>query len=157
MHRSVPWFGLSAVIAVADQATKLAAVDGLRLHERVEILPFFNLTLVHNPGAAFSFLATAGGWQRTFFVVLTLAISAVIVAWLARSGSRHTGTATALSLVLGGAIGNLIDRVRLGYVIDFLDLHVAGWHWPAFNIADAAIVCGAGLLAWLALTGRDGG
>ena len=155
MHRSLPWFGLAAAVAAADQLTKLAAVRALVLHEPVAVLPFVNLTLVHNRGAAFSFLAGAGGWQRWFFIVLTLVIAAAIAAWLARGAWRRGATATSLALVLGGAVGNLVDRVRLGYVIDFVDVHAAGWHWPAFNVADAAISCGAVLLAFLALTGRE--
>ncbi|MDZ7748177.1 MAG: signal peptidase II [Halofilum sp. (in: g-proteobacteria)] len=155
MHRSMPWFAGAAAIAVADQLAKLAAVHALVLHDPVAVLPFLNLTLVHNTGAAFSFLAGAGGWQRGFFIVLTLVIGAVIAVWLARSAWRNRATATALTLILGGAVGNLVDRVRLGYVIDFVDLHAAGWHWPAFNVADAAISCGAVLLAVLALTGRE--
>ena len=155
MHRSLPWFGLAAAVAAADQLTKLAAVRALVLHEPVAVLPFVNLTLVHNRGAAFSFLAGAGGWQRWFFIVLTIVIAAAIAAWLARGAWRRGATATSLALVLGGAVGNLVDRVRLGYVIDFVDVHAAGWHWPAFNVADAAISCGAVLLAFLALTGRE--
>ena len=155
MHRSVPWFLLAAVITVADQISKAIALAGLVRHDPVPVLPFFNLTMVHNTGAAFSFLAGAGGWQRWFFITLTIVISVAIGVWLARGASRRPPTATALALVLGGALGNLIDRIRFGYVIDFLDFHAAGWHWPAFNIADAAISVGALLLAFLALTGRE--
>lgn len=155
MHPSGPWFALAGGVIVADQLAKWAAVAGLRLHEPVAVLPFFNLTLVRNEGAAFSLLAGAGGWQRWFFVVVALVIAAVLAVWIARSAWRRRPTATALALVLGGAIGNVIDRARLGYVIDYLDVHAAGWHWPAFNVADAAITCGAVLLAFLALTGRE--
>lgn len=154
MHPSLRWFGLAAGIVLVDQITKWWALAALALHRPVAVLPFFNLTLVHNDGAAFSFLAGAGGWQRWLFVVVTLAVAAVIAAWLARSGHRHAGLATALALILGGAVGNLIDRLRFGYVVDFLDFHAAGWHWPAFNVADAGITCGVVLLVALSLSGR---
>ena len=147
-------FALAAAILVVDQSTKLWAVAALELYRPVEILPFFNLTLLHNTGAAFSFLADAGGWQRWFLTALTLVISLAIAVWLWRIAARERITALCLSLILGGALGNLVDRVRLGYVIDFLDFHAAGWHWPAFNIADAAISCGAVALIVFSLLGR---
>lgn len=109
-------------------------------------MPYFNLTYVHNTGAAFSFLSEAGGWQRWFFAVLALVISAVLSVWLARLQKHETLLALALSLVLGGAIGNLIDRLAYGYVIDFLDVYYDTWHWPAFNIADSAITLGVMLM-----------
>jgi signal peptidase II len=155
MRASLPWFVGAAAIVAADQLAKLAAAASLRLHEPVVVAPFVNLTLVHNEGAAFSMLAGAGGWQRWLFVALALAIAVVIGVWLARGAYARKPTATALTLVLGGAIGNVIDRVRLGYVIDYIDLHAGGWHWPAFNVADASITGGAVLLAVLALTGRE--
>ncbi len=148
-------FGLAAVIVVLDQATKLWAVSALELYRSVELLPFFNLTLLHNTGAAFSFLADAGGWQRWFFVGLTVIIATGVAIWLVRLPAHERFTRASLTLILGGAIGNLIDRVRLGYVIDFLDFHAAGWHWPAFNVADAAISCGAVLLIVFGLLGRS--
>lgn len=148
-------FGLAAVILVLDQITKVWAVSALELYRPVEVLPFFNLTLLHNTGAAFSFLADAGGWQRWFFAGLTLVIGIGIAVWLVRLRPEERLTRLCLALILGGAIGNLIDRVRLGYVIDFLDFHAAGWHWPAFNIADAAISCGAVLLIVCGLLGRS--
>ncbi len=148
-------FGLAAVIVILDQVTKLWAVSALELYRSVEILPFFNLTLLHNTGAAFSFLADAGGWQRWFFVGLTVIIATGVAIWLARLPVHERFTRASLTLILGGAIGNLIDRIRLGYVIDFLDFHAAGWHWPAFNVADAAISCGAVLLIVFGLLGRS--
>jgi len=148
-------FGLAAAIVILDQVTKLWAVSALELYRPVEILPFFNLTLLHNTGAAFSFLADAGGWQRWFFTGLTLVIGIGIAIWLVRLPEHERLTRACLTLILAGAIGNLIDRVRLGYVIDFLDFHAAGWHWPAFNVADAAISCGAVLLIVFGLLGRS--
>lgn len=148
-------FALAAAIIVLDQATKLWALNALEPYRPVEVLPFFNLTLVFNPGAAFSFLSDADGWQRFFFIAVSLAISAFLVYWLMRGAAGKQGLTVALGLILGGAIGNVIDRIYLGHVVDFLDFHVAGWHWPAFNLADSTIVCGAGLLIWLTATGRD--
>jgi len=149
------WFGLAGAVLALDQLTKAWVLAALPLHQPVAVLPFFNLLLVHNPGAAFSFLAGAGGWQRWFFTVLSVVIAAGIAIWLARSAWRRPGLATALALVLGGALGNLVDRLRFGYVVDFLDVHAAGWHWPAFNLADSAISCGAVLLLLLSLLGRE--
>jgi signal peptidase II len=139
------WFGLAALVIGLDQATKLWVLAAFRPHEALEVLPFFNLVLVFNAGAAFSFLAGAGGWQKWFFVALALGISAWIVVML----RRHAGDTLqsfALALVMGGALGNVIDRLRFGAVVDFLDFHVAGWHWPAFNVADSAITVGVLLL-----------
>jgi signal peptidase II len=110
------------------------------------LLPGFNLTYVHNTGAAFSFLSQAGGWQRWLFAGLAVVMSSIITVWLLRLQKHETFMAAALSLILGGAIGNLIDRVAYGYVIDFLDVYYQDWHWPAFNIADSAICIGVGLM-----------
>ena len=118
----------------------------MQLFQSIPIMPFFKLTYVHNTGAAFSFLSEAGGWQRWFFTGLALVISGVIAVWLARLKHHETLLAVALSLVLGGAIGNLIDRLVYGYVIDFLDVYYQTWHWPAFNIADSAITLGVILM-----------
>jgi signal peptidase II len=115
------------------------------LHESVEVTPFFNLVLVHNRGAAFSFLSNAGGWQRELFIFIALAAAAWI-SWLLRRHAGETRFALALALILGGAIGNVIDRVLHGAVVDFLDFHALGWHWPAFNVADSGISVGAVLL-----------
>lgn len=141
------WLVLSGVIVVLDQITKFAITSRLAVHETVEITPFFNLVLVYNPGAAFSFLASAPGWQRPFFITIAL----VATVWIVYLLRRHPGEKLfcfALSLVLAGAVGNVIDRVLFGAVIDFLDVHAFGWHWPAFNVADSAITCGAALLIW---------
>lgn len=140
------WFGISALVIVLDQITKYAASHMLLMHEPVAILPFFNFTLMHNPGAAFSFLADQSGWQRWLFAGLALSVSIVLAIWLYRLKTHEKWLALALSLVLGGAIGNLIDRVYYGYVIDFIDVYYNTSHWPAFNIADAAISIGAVML-----------
>ncbi len=147
------WLRLSALVLFLDQATKILAEYQLELYQRVEVLPFMNLTLMQNHGAAFSFLADAGGWQRWFFVILTLVITVFLLRWLRALQPHEQSLAIALSLIIGGAIGNLIDRVQYGYVIDFLDFHAMGWHWPAFNVADSAIVVGAAILIWDALFG----
>jgi len=141
------WPSLSLGVILLDQLTKWLIQQTLVFGETVPVLPFFNLVLVYNPGAAFSFLSTASGWQRELFVAIGLGASALIV-YLLR---RHAGDpyfCFALSLILGGAIGNVIDRLVLGAVVDFLDVHVAGYHWPAFNLADSAITAGAALLIW---------
>lgn len=140
------WLWLSGAVLVLDQATKLAAERLLTLYAQVEVLPSFNLTLVYNRGAAFSFLAGAGGWQRWFFVLLAAAVSIFIVLWLKRLDRKERWTAAGLALILGGAIGNLIDRLWHGHVIDFIDLYYGRYHWPAFNIADSAITVGAAIL-----------
>ena len=137
---------LSLAIIIADQISKTLMVNWLDLYERVAVLPFFNLTLAHNTGAAFSFLAGAGGWQRWFFVLLAVVISTVLVIWMKRLAATARVEAISLALIIGGAIGNVIDRLIYGYVIDFLDVYVGTYHWPAFNIADSAICIGAVLL-----------
>lgn len=140
------WLWLSLLAIVLDQVSKLAVADSMQLHESIPLLPFFNLTYVHNLGAAFSFLSEAGGWQRWFFAALALVISIILSVWLARLQKHETLLAVALALVLGGAVGNLIDRLAYGYVIDFLDVYYQEWHWPAFNIADSAITLGVALM-----------
>lgn len=150
------WLWLSAVVIALDQATKLFAERALTLYAPVEVLPFFNLSLVYNQGAAFSFLAGSSGWQRWFFVVLAVLVSAYLVYWLWRLDRRARWTAASLALILGGALGNVIDRLWHGHVIDFLDFHYAGWHWPVFNVADSAITVGAAIVVFLALFGRSG-
>ncbi|MBX3674647.1 MAG: lipoprotein signal peptidase [Burkholderiales bacterium] len=141
------WLALSAVVAAADLATKAWVSAAFQVGDVHVVTPFFNLVLWHNPGAAFSFLAGAGGWQRWFFVAVTLAVSAVILAMLRKSGGNRL-LATALALVLGGALGNLWDRLTLGHVVDFIQLHAAGYYWPAFNVADSAITVGVVLILW---------
>ena len=140
------WLWLSLLAVVLDQISKLAIAGSMQLYQSIQIMPFFKLTYVHNTGAAFSFLSEAGGWQRWFFAGLALMISVVIAVWLARLKTNETLLAVALALVLGGAVGNLIDRLVYGYVIDFLDVYYETWHWPAFNIADSAITLGVILM-----------
>lgn len=140
------WFWLSGVVLILDQCSKLIADALLQFNEPVNLLPFLSLHKVYNPGAAFSFLSDASGWQRWFFVGLTLVVSMILIVWLRRLPAGQTRLALALSLILGGAAGNLIDRLVYGYVIDFIDLYYGAWHWPAFNVADSAITIGVGLL-----------
>ncbi len=141
------WLLISGVVVILDQLTKYAAIAALAGKAPVEVTPFFNLVLVYNRGAAFSFLAGMSGWQREFFIGIAL-IASIWIVYLLRRYPQQTLFCLALSLVLGGAIGNVIDRVSIGAVADFLDFHAFGWHWPAFNVADAAITCGAALLIW---------
>ncbi|MFV1973299.1 MAG: signal peptidase II, partial [Thiohalobacterales bacterium] len=140
------WFWLSGVVLILDQCSKLIADALLQFNQPVPLLPFLDLRKVYNPGAAFSFLSDASGWQRWFFVGLTLFVSLVLAVWLRRLQAGQARLALALSLILGGALGNLIDRVVYGYVIDFIDLYYGDWHWPVFNVADSAITVGASLL-----------
>lgn len=141
-----------------DQASKLWVLTNFQLGESRPLTAFFNLVLVFNRGAAFGFLADAGGWQKLFFVGLALAISAWLIVMIRNhieSRPHEHLLPAALTLVLGGALGNVIDRLRFGAVVDFLDFHVAGWHWPAFNVADSAITVGVALLLWQQLTHQD--
>lgn len=150
LRKVMPWYGLAAFVIAADQASKAAIIAAFQLGEGIALTGFFNLVFVFNRGAAFSFLATAGGWQRWFFAALALGVSAYIVSLL-RKHAEQKLMCTALAMVMGGAIGNVIDRFIHGAVVDFLDVHVAGWHWPAFNVADSAICIGVVLLLWLQL------
>lgn len=140
------WLLLSAVVIALDLHTKQVASDALVLYRPHEVFSWLNMTLMHNYGAAFSFLSSAGGWQRWFFIILASSVSIVLLVWLVRLPRREWVTGLGLALVLGGAIGNLVDRIRLGYVVDFIDFHIGGWHYPAFNVADSAITCGVILL-----------
>jgi len=140
------WLWLSLLAIGLDQVTKLLVIAEMRLYESIPVIPFFNITRVHNEGAAFSFLADAGGWQRWFFTIIAIAISSLIFFWLTKTRREQILLPMAFCLILGGAIGNLIDRVAYGYVVDFLDVYYKGYHWPAFNIADSAIFLGAVLL-----------
>ena len=139
------WLWLSLTVFVLDQVTKYAMTASFQYGESKFIFSWFNLVLAHNTGAAFSFLANASGWQREFFIVLTGVITVVLL-WMLKNNYRHRVLSVALALVVGGALGNLCDRVLHGYVVDFVQWHVAGYFWPAFNIADSAICLGAGLL-----------
>ncbi|MDX1443226.1 MAG: signal peptidase II [Gammaproteobacteria bacterium] len=143
-HGPVNWLILSAAVIIADQVTKYWVASEFSLFDSVAIMPHLNLTLLHNTGAAFSFLADAGGWQRWFFIILGSVVSIGIMVWL-RKLPENQGFALplGLSLILGGAVGNIIDRAWHGYVIDFIDFYYGSWHWPAFNIADIAITLGA--------------
>lgn len=145
----LPWLGLSLVVFVLDQASKLYFEGVLHLYEQIVIVPgLFSWTLAYNTGAAFSFLAGASGWQRWLFALIALAVSAVLVVWLKRLKPGETWLAAALTLVLGGALGNLFDRVAYGHVIDFILVHWQDrWFFPAFNLADSAITIGAIMLA----------
>lgn len=145
MSRFTFWLGLAALVILLDQMTKLWLAGWVRPGENVALTSFLNLVHVFNTGAAFSFLSDAGGWQRGFFVTLALAVSL----WLTFLIHRHAGERllpAAAALILGGALGNVIDRIRFGAVFDFIDVHAAGWHWPAFNVADSAISVGVVLL-----------
>jgi signal peptidase II len=150
---------LAAAVVIADQLSKAWILAKLALHEAFTVLPVLDILRTHNPGAAFSFMARAGGWQRWFFTLLALGVSAGIVYWLRKlDGRRHSMQATGLALVLAGAVGNAIDRVRFGYVVDFIGVHWNDAWFPAFNIADASITIGAGLLLLDALLeGRRAG
>ena len=139
------WLVLAAGVVMLDQASKAWVLASFRYMESLVVTPFFNLVLVYNTGAAFSFLAGAGGWQKWFFVILALGISAWLLSLL-RHHAQERLLPTALSLILGGAIGNVIDRLRFDAVVDFLDFHLAGYHWPAFNVADSAITVGVVLM-----------
>lgn len=143
-HGPVNWLLLSAVIIILDQLTKQWITWDMQLFDSVRVMPHLNLTLLHNTGAAFSFLADAGGWQRWFFIILGSGVSIFIMIWL-RKLPKEQGPLLplSLSLILGGALGNVIDRAIHGYVIDFIDFYYGSWHWPAFNVADMAISVGA--------------
>ncbi len=139
------WLGLSAVVTALDQISKFWMLAHFHLMESLVVTPFFNLFLVFNPGASFSFLAEAGGWQKWFFIALALGVSLWLLTLL-RQHARERLLPIALSLILGGAVGNVIDRLRLDVVVDFLDFHFAGHHFPAFNVADSAISIGVALM-----------
>ena len=138
----LPWLGLALLILIADQFTKVLILGYYKLGDATYVTSFFNVVRVHNAGAAFSFLANAGGWQRWFFTGIGIA-AAIFIIWMLKSHPGQKLFSFALASILGGAIGNVIDRTLYGYVVDFLDFHVAGWHFPAFNVADAAISIGA--------------
>jgi len=140
------WFLLAAVVLILDQVSKFWITTSMFLYESIGIIPFFQLTYVQNQGAAFSFLDDAGGWQRWFFIGLSLVASIFITLWLSRLPKTEKLQCVGLAMVLGGAIGNLIDRVIYGYVIDFLDVYYQHWHWPVFNLADSAITVGVFVL-----------
>lgn len=141
---------ISIAVCLGDQATKWLALEQLQ-GGKVVVTPFLNFSLAYNTGAAFSFLSDAGGWQNFFFIGIATVVSAVIFFMLRRLGDGEKQVALALALVLGGALGNVIDRIRFGYVVDFIDVYYRAWHWPTFNVADSAITLGAILLVLDAL------
>ncbi len=144
-RRVVPWAALSALVVLVDQLTKVVIERSFDYGDVRPVTGFFNLVLTYNKGAAFSFLASASGWQAQFLTGVGIAASLFILYLLGRHGEQKLFS-LALSMILGGALGNVIDRLAYGHVIDFLDFHAGGWHWPAFNVADSAIVGGALLL-----------
>jgi signal peptidase II len=148
------WLWLSVAVIALDQATKFLVTRFIDLYERIEVLPVLNFTQLHNTGAAFSLLAGASGWQRWFFIGLAVAVSAMLVVWIWRLPRGDKLLPVALALVLGGAVGNLIDRIAHGYVIDFIHAHWGDAYFPAFNVADSAITIGAALLILDALRDR---
>jgi signal peptidase II len=157
-HGSLVYLWLSAAVIVLDQLSKAAVERGLQVYQSVSVLPVLEITRLHNSGAAFSFLATAAGWQRWVFTALALLVSGVLALWLRRINRSNAALASALALILGGALGNVIDRLRLGQVIDFIYAHWNQHYFPAFNVADSCICIGAGLLlldSWLAGRRRE--
>ncbi len=138
----LPWLGLAILIVVLDQLSKVWISWTLNYGQTIRLTPFFNLMLVYNKGAAFSFLASQAGWQRYFFTVISIA-AIIFIIYLLKRHAQQKLFCLSLALILGGAIGNLIDRSLYGHVIDFLDMHAFGWHWPTFNIADCGITIGA--------------
>ncbi len=142
------WYGLAMAVILLDQLSKMWVSASLDYGQPEVVTSFFNFTLLHNSGAAFSFLSDASGWQRWFFGVVALVVSLVLVVWIARLKPAKRWEAASLALILGGAIGNLYDRLVLGYVVDFIVLHYKQYAWPAFNLADSAITLGALMLLW---------
>ena len=141
----LPWLAIAAIVILLDQFAKTLILGTFQLDGSHTVTPFFNIVRVHNTGAAFSFLAGAAGWQRWFFVGLG-AVAAVFIVWMLRSHGGQRLFCWALALILGGALGNVIDRLLHGYVVDFIQVHWRGWYFPSFNVADSAITVGAGLL-----------
>lgn len=157
LPRALCWYALAVLVILLDQWTKVLAEDLLQYGEPRVVTGFFNLTLLYNKGAAFSMLSDAGGWQHWLFSGIAAVVSVVLGVWLYRLPRAARVEPFALALVLGGAIGNLIDRLRLGHVVDFIQLHYRDLYWPAFNLADSAITLGAGLLILLMLRRSDDG
>lgn len=149
------WLWLSGLMLVLDQLSKIWIDTHMNLYQSIPVIPGFNITYVRNYGAAFSFLSDAGGWQRWFFAILAASISIGIVIWMKKLKEDERLSAISLSLILGGAIGNLIDRVAYGYVIDFLDVYYKTHHWPVFNIADSAITVGVAIMFYESFTQKE--
>jgi signal peptidase II len=153
---NLAWLLLSLAVIALDQLSKYWVMQHLTLHEARPVFPFLNLNLMYNTGAAYSFLGSAGGWQRWLFAGVAVIISVLILIWLIRLPQKNKSTACALALILGGALGNLWDRLILGHVIDFIDFYVKNWHmFGAFNVADAAICVGVALLVLITLLGSE--
>ena len=153
---ALSWLALSAIVIVADQITKAIVIHLLEPQVPHAFIPgLMNWTLAYNTGAAFSFLAGAEGWQRWFFSLLAIVVSALLARWLAQTPRRDWRTALPLALVIGGALGNLIDRLRIGHVTDFIQVYYRDWAFPSFNVADSAISVGAVLLLWFGLLARQ--
>ncbi|WP_281560157.1 signal peptidase II [Thalassomonas sp. RHCl1] len=151
----IRWIWLTLVFLVIDQVTKYWVAGSMDLYQSIKVTAFFNITYVHNLGAAFSFLADQAGWQRWFFAAIATVASVIFVIWLAKTPKENKSLSIAFALMLSGALGNLFDRVLLGYVIDFLDFYVGSYHWPAFNVADSAIFVGAVLMVLDSFKGSD--
>ena len=156
MSKSARWFAAAAAIVLLDQLTKWLVLARFAPGERLELTSFFNMVLVFNKGAAFSFLAGASGWQTPVFATIST-VAAIVLTVLILRHTANRMLCASLASILGGALGNLWDRLLWGHVVDFLDFHAAGWHWPAFNVADSAITIGAGLLILESFARRDGG
>ncbi len=144
--RALAWYCLALVLILLDQYSKSMASEAMVYGEQIFVTPFFNWTLLHNTGAAFSFLSDAGGWQNGFFCTVAAAVSTYIIYWIYQTPRSQPWQGLALALVLSGALGNLYDRLSLGYVVDFIQLHYQQYYWPAFNVADSAICVGAFIL-----------
>ncbi len=142
------WYGIAIIVLILDQITKIWASSALDYNQVISVFTGFNITLRHNYGAAFSIFADGGGWQVWFLGILAAVVSIGLMIWIAKLGKRFSYETFGLALVLGGALGNLYDRVLYGYVVDFIEVYYQTWFWPAFNIADSAITCGAGLLIY---------
>lgn len=154
MYKPLRWWWLAIAWIVLDLATKALASSQLTYATPVEVLPFFNLTLLHNTGAAFSFLASHPGWQRWLFAAIAVAATVALTIWMRRLKSDEKVLGACLALIIGGALGNLYDRLFQGYVVDFLSFHAAGWYYPAFNVADIGITVGAIGLIWESVFGE---
>lgn len=155
MNTGLSWLWLTLLCLVVDQITKHQVVGSMELYESIQILSFFSITYVHNLGAAFSFLADQGGWQRWFFTAIAAIASIVFIIWLAKIPKDKKLLSIAFALLLSGALGNLIDRVLFGYVIDFLDFYIGSYRWPAFNVADSMIFIGAALMIFDSFKNSD--